>query len=74
VSSTEVPGTPTDSFGLVGFRQSGNTQTTLAVGYSAVVTNSPQTVTVSARAVNGVSRAWPAGTEVDVWFPAIVGL
>ena len=36
--------------------------------------SSPQTVTLSARAVNGVSRSWPAGTEVDVWFPAVVGL
>ncbi|MET8278286.1 hypothetical protein [Micromonospora sp. NPDC005174] len=34
-------------------------------------TGSPQTATVSARAVNGVSRSWPAGTTVDVWSPAI---
>ena len=31
---------------------------------------SPQTFT-AVRAVNGVSRAWPAGTQVDVWDPAI---
>ncbi|MFR9779052.1 hypothetical protein ACL02O_23730 [Micromonospora sp. MS34] len=37
-------------------------------------TSSPQTATVSARAVNGVSAAWPAGTEVDVWLPAVVAL
>jgi hypothetical protein len=36
--------------------------------------SSPQTVTLSARAINGVSRSWPAGTEVDVWEPAIVAL
>jgi hypothetical protein len=34
---------------------------------------SPQTFTV-ARALNGVARAWPAGTEVDVWIPAIASL
>lgn len=33
-----------------------------------------QTVTLSARAVNGVSRAWPDGTEVQVWDPAVVPL
>lgn len=33
-----------------------------------------QTLTVAARAVNGVSRSWPDGTEVDVWDPAIIPL
>ncbi|NIL44024.1 hypothetical protein HCB17_25080 [Salinispora arenicola] len=33
-----------------------------------------QTVALSARAVNGVSRAWPDGTEVQVWAPAVVPL
>lgn len=33
-----------------------------------------QTLTVTARAVNGVSRGWPAGTEVDVWDPAVTAL
>lgn len=33
-----------------------------------------QTVALSARAVNGVSRAWPDGTEVQVWDPAVVSL
>lgn len=33
-----------------------------------------QTVTLSARAVNGVSRAWPDGTSVQVWDPAVVPL
>lgn len=36
--------------------------------------SSPQTVNLSARAVNGVGRAWPAGTEVDVWTPAVAAL
>ncbi|HEY0696521.1 MAG TPA: hypothetical protein VGD43_01785 [Micromonospora sp.] len=36
--------------------------------------SSPQTVTLSARGVNGVARSWPAGTEVDVWEPAVVPL
>ncbi|MEV4846139.1 hypothetical protein AB0K20_23340 [Micromonospora matsumotoense] len=35
---------------------------------------SPQTVTLSARGVNGTARAWPTGTEVDVWQPAIAPL
>jgi hypothetical protein len=33
-----------------------------------------QTVTLAARGLNGIQRAWPAGTEVDVWQPAIVAL
>ncbi|WP_162561271.1 hypothetical protein [Salinispora vitiensis] len=33
-----------------------------------------QTVTLAARAVNGVSRSWPDGTEVQVWDPAVVPL
>ncbi|WP_124813072.1 hypothetical protein [Micromonospora globispora] len=33
-----------------------------------------QTVTVTARAVNGVSKAWPVGTSVDVWEPAVFAL
>lgn len=35
---------------------------------------SPQTVTLSARGVDGWSRAWPAGTPVDVWTPAVAAL
>ncbi|KAB1925152.1 hypothetical protein F8280_12135 [Micromonospora noduli] len=37
-------------------------------------TTSPQLAAVSARGVNGVRRAWPVGTPVDVAEPAIVGL
>ncbi|MEU7677885.1 hypothetical protein AB0C42_24095 [Micromonospora taraxaci] len=37
-------------------------------------TSSPQTATVSARGLNNIQRAWPAGTEVDVWAPAISAL
>jgi hypothetical protein len=37
-------------------------------------TSSPQTATISARGVNGVTRQWDAGTPVDVWSPAIVSL
>jgi len=33
-----------------------------------------QTIHLSQRGVNGVRRAWPAGTEVDVAYPAIVSL
>ncbi|MEH1013044.1 hypothetical protein V6U90_08025 [Micromonospora sp. CPCC 206060] len=35
---------------------------------------SPQAATITARGVNGVQRAWPAGTEVDVWTPAVAAL
>lgn len=35
---------------------------------------SPQTATGVVRAVNGVSRAWPAGTPVQVYAPAVVPL
>ncbi|TDC42096.1 hypothetical protein [Micromonospora sp. KC213] len=37
-------------------------------------TSSPQAATVTARAVNGVSRSWQAGTPVQVWSPAVVPL
>lgn len=35
---------------------------------------SPQTATVSARSVNGVTAAWPAGTPVQPWRPAVAAL
>ncbi|MEU4781875.1 hypothetical protein, partial [Micromonospora sp. NPDC023633] len=53
----------------------GNTNTlpfVYATDDFAVIT--PQRVTLSARGVNGVQRPWSAGTEVDVWQPAIVAL
>ncbi|MDG4762378.1 hypothetical protein O7620_31350, partial [Micromonospora sp. WMMD710] len=37
-------------------------------------TTSPQTAAISARGVNGAQRAWPAGTEVNVWQPAVAAL
>ncbi|SCF22556.1 hypothetical protein [Micromonospora mirobrigensis] len=37
-------------------------------------TASPQTATVAARGVNGPAMAWPVGTDVDVWTPAVVPL
>ena len=55
--------------------ESGNTNTlpvTLFVDNVTVI--NPQTVALSARGVNGIQRAWPAGTDVDVWAPAIVPL
>lgn len=36
--------------------------------------SSPQTVTLSARALNGVNRQWAAGTPVDVAVPAVAPL
>lgn len=35
---------------------------------------SPQSATIAARGVNGITREWPAGTPVQVWEPAIVPL
>lgn len=37
-------------------------------------TSSPQTMTLSARGVNGITRSWPAGTQVNVRYPAVVAL
>jgi hypothetical protein len=48
----------------------GGERTTAASNTGA---SSPQTAAIT-RNVNGVTRAWPAGTEVDVWRPAIVAL
>ena len=46
----------------------------LLVEYDDLTVANPQTVTLSARGVNGVQRAWPAGTPVDVWSPAVSAL
>ncbi|MEV1331117.1 hypothetical protein AB0J20_16245 [Micromonospora costi] len=51
---------------------SGNTMP-LTYTIDDVVVSLPQRVTVT-RGVNGVVRDWPAGTEVDVWAPAIAAL
>lgn len=37
-------------------------------------TSSPQTATISARGLNGITRSWPAGTPVQVSDPAIAPL
>jgi len=37
-------------------------------------TSSPQTATIAARGLNGITRSWPAGTPVQVSDPAIVPL
>ncbi|MEU4675737.1 hypothetical protein [Micromonospora sp. NPDC023737] len=61
--------------GILSRLESGNTNTlpvTLFVD-NFVVTN-PQTVTLSARGVNGITKTWSAGTEVDVWQPAAAAL
>ncbi|MGA5306521.1 hypothetical protein [Micromonospora taraxaci] len=63
-----------DGFALAGFRESSNTQSGLAVAFDSVTFRTPQLATLSARGVNGAQRAWPAGTEVDVWQPAIAAL
>ncbi|MFF0469326.1 hypothetical protein ACFYPX_18080 [Micromonospora zamorensis] len=61
--------------GLLGVRHvlaTGNTSTLpVTVAMDDFQVFSPQLVTLSARGVNGFTRAWPAGTPVDVWNPAI---
>ncbi|MET7867988.1 hypothetical protein [Micromonospora taraxaci] len=42
--------------------------------WDGIEMSNPQVATLSARGVNGVQRAWPAGTEVNVWQPAVAGL
>ncbi|WFF07259.1 hypothetical protein O7622_01260 [Micromonospora sp. WMMD1076] len=55
--------------------ESGNTSTLpVVVSVDNVRLISPQLVTLSARGVNGVTRTWPAGTDVDVWQPAVLSL
>jgi hypothetical protein len=61
--------------GVVARLMTGNTNgQPVTVRVDNVSVQQPQLVTLSARGVNGVTRAWPAGTEVDVWQPAIVAL
>ncbi|RLK13331.1 hypothetical protein DER29_4349 [Micromonospora sp. M71_S20] len=60
--------------GIVARLMTGNTNGTVTVRVDNVSVQQPQLVTLSARGVGGVQRAWPAGTEVDVWQPAIVAL
>ncbi|MEU5721569.1 hypothetical protein ABZ783_07080 [Micromonospora sp. NPDC047738] len=61
--------------GILSRLETGNTNTlpvTVFVDNFAVI--SPQTATIQSRALNGVARVWPAGTEADVWFPAYAAL
>ena len=74
LSTTDTDLTSGTRAGVVCRLMTGNTNTPVSFQFDNVVQHMPQTVTLSARAVNGVSRAWPAGTEVDVWFPAIAAL
>lgn len=61
--------------GVIARLMTGNTNAQpVTIRVDNVSVQQPQLVTLSARGVNGVTRTWPAGTEVDVWQPAIVGL
>ncbi|MEU5950520.1 hypothetical protein ABZ793_33965 [Micromonospora sp. NPDC047465] len=54
---------------------SGNTNLLpVTVQWDDITMSNPQLVTLSARSANGVRRSWPAGTQVDVWDPAIIPL
>lgn len=54
-------------------RETGNTGPTSLSADSLTVYN-PQLVTISARGVNGVNRAWPVGTGVDIERPSVLAL
>ncbi|WP_147427309.1 hypothetical protein [Micromonospora globbae] len=53
----------------------GNTNTKpVEVLYGSFTITSPQRAALVARGVNGFQRTWPAGTDVDVWQPAVLAL
>lgn len=75
VSTTDTSLTAGTQIGVQTRLDSGNTNSLpVTASFDNLTVTNPQRVTVSARAVNGVSRAWPAGTAVDVWQPAISAL
>ncbi|WP_433651025.1 hypothetical protein ACQP2C_32450 [Micromonospora zamorensis] len=60
--------------GVVARRMASNSNGTVSVRFDNVSVQQPQRMSLSARGVNGVQRAWPAATPVDVWLPAIPAL
>lgn len=61
--------------GAVARLMTGNTNAQpVSVRVDNVSTAQPQLATLSARGINGAAHAWPVGTEVDVWLPAVVAL
>ena len=55
--------------------ESGNSNTLpVVISHDNWAVSNPQTVTLSARGVNGAAWAWPAGAPVDVWLPAVLSL
>lgn len=70
------PLTAAGQMGVRGILSTANTNTLPVVAtVGDVRVDGPyQSAVVDARAVNGVQRAWPAGTEVDVWTPAPIAL
>ncbi|MCZ7376553.1 hypothetical protein [Micromonospora sp. WMMC250] len=73
-SVTNAPTGTGDSFALAAFRDAANSQAGMALAFDSVTFRTPQRATISARGANGVQRSWPAGTEVDVWQPAVAAL
>lgn len=74
----QVTATDTDltagTFAGVGVRrETGNTNGATAVDFDNAAIPNPQTLTVSARAVNGVSKAQAAGAAVSLWAPPVFG-
>ncbi|HEY9417973.1 MAG TPA: hypothetical protein VIQ30_24705, partial [Pseudonocardia sp.] len=75
VSGTDSSLTTGNNVGILSRLEAGNTNPLPVLAkYDTLLIDNPQTVTLSARGVNGVNRAWSAGAEVDAWYPAIVGL
>lgn len=61
--------------GVLSLAAGGNTNTKpVQILYGEFMAIIPQLVTLSARGANGIQRAWPAGTPVDVWQPAVIAL
>lgn len=73
-SGTDTSLTTGTRVGCLARRETGNTNGTQNIDWDNVSVPNPQKVTITSRSVNGVTRAWTAGTEIDVWEPAIVSL
>lgn len=75
ISATDSAIVTGTKVGVLARLETGNTSTLpQVIRWDNLTVTNPQVVTLSARGVNGVTRAWPAGTEVDVWQPAILAL
>lgn len=77
IASTDSdPGLSTGGsfIGVATRRETGNTNTAPVFRFDNLTVTNPQKVTLTARGVNGVNRAWPVGTPVDIWQPTVFAL